>query len=124
MPALQSSTGACAGLVTPSPFTLGDAALLPPLFLIIDERPTGKTSGQVHGSVKERWLAGDPAVRCEGAPRQRGSPVHPPDACCFKSRRAHPKLEKGALGSCRASGFDTAQEGNPVPRCLQGLNAG
>ncbi|KAL6781998.1 CGL118 [Auxenochlorella protothecoides x Auxenochlorella symbiontica] len=40
-----------------------DPARLPPLFLIIDNHPTGKTSGQVHALIKERWLAGDRAVR-------------------------------------------------------------
>ena len=39
-------------------------AALPALWLIYDPQPSGKDSGSVHSTVKERWERGDETVRC------------------------------------------------------------
>jgi glucuronokinase len=39
-----------------------DANLLPPIAILMDERP-GQESGSVHAPVRARWEAGDPEVR-------------------------------------------------------------
>jgi len=45
----------------PSSYRALDPALLPPLFVAWDPRG-GETSGRPHGSLRARWLAGDPQV--------------------------------------------------------------
>lgn len=37
--------------------------LLPPLYIVYRTSPSGKDSGSVHSSVKQRWAAGDSTVR-------------------------------------------------------------
>jgi glucuronokinase len=45
----------------PGSFERLDPALLPPLFLAWDPRG-GESSGRAHGTLRARWLAGEPAV--------------------------------------------------------------
>ena len=53
-------------------YTALDPTLLPPLWLILkspdslnqaSEKGSGKDSGRVHSTVRQRWLQGDPSVQ-------------------------------------------------------------
>lgn len=55
-----------------------DPAVLPPLQVIYSAAgPSGKDSGAVHSDVRQRWLAGDAGIRCEGSigARAKGPPT-------------------------------------------------